>query len=121
MYFFSDDHKEIKKQIIDFEKIIEDIPFEKEFYTEEGYKIQIIKTTSYSIYPYSYKIINLNNDTYIQGSGISNHFENKEEAYQKAIFKIWNNYFLNNNFQTKNKYILNKIKQFELFVNKYIR
>lgn len=66
-------------------------------------------------------MIDLKNDTYIQGAGIPNHFEYKEDAYQKAVFKIWNNYFLSNNFQTKNKYILNKIKEFKLFVNEHIR
>ena len=86
MYFFSDDHKKIKKQILDFEKIIEDIPFEKEFYVKEGYEIEIIKTQSYSsIYPYSYKIIDLKNDTYIQGTGIPNHFEHKSGAFSHAL------------------------------------
>jgi len=86
LYFFSVDHKEIKKQILDFEKIIEDIPFEKEFYVKEGYEIEIIKTQSYSsIYPYSYKIIDLKNDTYIQGTGIPNHFEHKSGAFSHAL------------------------------------
>lgn len=117
VYFFNEDYKKVKQEIIEFENIIEDIPFEKEFYLNEGYEIIITENNNYVSYPYSYEIHNLKENSILKGSGIPNHFESKEQAYKKAVFKIWNIYF-NEYYQTENKYILNKINEFISFFKK---
>lgn len=121
-YFINPCEEIIKKEINEFESILENLPLDFQFYNEFGYDINIEKSgKGYPAFPYTFSINFKDEDRKYKPLGISNVFETKEEAKLKAIYYLWLEIFIYKDFNTDNPIVNDSINKFNSFIHEKIK
>lgn len=83
----------LKQVLLDIDNFLEwknNINLTSSFYEDLGFKINIVSSSKYyPAFPYTFEILKPNGEL-IKFGGISNVFEDKESAHEKACFVINN-------------------------------